>query len=123
MDAPFHSTSPAVGVSSPQRMRSRLVLPLPFGPATRSVSPGASENPRWRKRAFPPRSHSSSRASSTGGLLQKLLEAVDVARAEEVGALLRRLLDLGAVGRHAVGERRAVGEHPAPVIGLPLLVD
>src|SRR5688500_11316040 len=123
MRAPFHSTSPAVGVSKPHRMRSRLVLPLPFAPATRSVSPGASANASWRKSFFPPRSHSRSRASSTGGLLQKLLEAVDVAHAEPVGGLLGRLHHLRAVGGRAVGDRRAAGDPPAPVVGLPLFGD
>src|SRR5262245_16050511 len=68
---PFQRTSPALGVARPQRIRSRLVLPLPLAPATRSRSPAftASETPRKSVRV--PRSHSSSAASSMRLLLQK----------------------------------------------------
>jgi hypothetical protein len=46
-------------------------LPLPFGPATRTSSPGAAVNERPRKSARLPRSHASSNAESTLILLQK----------------------------------------------------
>src|SRR5687767_1139573 len=66
MPAPCHFTSPDEGMSSPQRMRSRLVLPLPFAPATRSSSPPESASDSPRNSVLPPRSHSRLTASSTG---------------------------------------------------------
>src|SRR6185295_12037668 len=66
---PFQRTAPALGRARPQRMRRRLVLPLPFAPATRSSSPARSTNETPRNRVRAPRSHSSSAASSMRVLL------------------------------------------------------
>ena len=38
---PCQRTSPAAGSSKPHSIRSRLVLPVPFGPATRSSDPAS----------------------------------------------------------------------------------
>jgi hypothetical protein len=56
----------ALGRARPQRIRSRLVLPLPFAPCTCRHSPGASRNEIPAKRRRVPRRHSRSFASSIG---------------------------------------------------------
>src|ERR1051325_9068221 len=40
MFAPFHLTSPSAGARSPHKIRSKLVLPLPFGPVSWMYVPG-----------------------------------------------------------------------------------
>ena len=61
---PRQRISPCVGWSSPHSMRSRLVLPVPFGPATRSSVPGSPRRPSPLNSTRSPRVHSRSRASS-----------------------------------------------------------
>src|SRR5258708_40336842 len=92
MREPFQRTSPWVGASSPHRIRSRLVLPLPFCPAMRSSSPAPSLNDRPAKSFRPPRSHSSSVASSTGGIVAET-------RAGIAPATRRRMLFRLVAGR------------------------
>jgi hypothetical protein len=56
----------ALGSRRPQRMRSRLVLPLPFEPCTCRHSPAATWNDSPVKSRRVPRRHSRSVASSIG---------------------------------------------------------
>src|SRR5678815_4589928 len=63
---PCPRTSPAAGSSKPHRMRSRLVLPVPLGPATRSSDPAATANSSPANRARSPRSQLRLTASSMG---------------------------------------------------------
>src|SRR5918993_4217506 len=63
---PCHRTSPAAGSNKPHTMRSRLVLPMPLGPATRSREPAVTENSSPAKSARSPRSQLRLTASSMG---------------------------------------------------------
>src|SRR5436190_23609737 len=115
MRAPFQRTSPRVGASSPHRIRNRLVLPLPFCPAMRSSSPAPSLKERPANSFRPPRSHSSSVASSTWILLQKgQLPSGEIAQwpltYTNYGllVLLALLQSFGHPDEDAVGERGEV---------------
>src|SRR5678816_2675784 len=59
MESPCHLTSPVSGVSNPQRIRKRLVLPLPFGPVSCRNDPGAREKLMSLKSRRSPRTHRS----------------------------------------------------------------
>ena len=64
MRSPRQRTSPSTGVSRPQRIRKRLVLPLPFGPVRLTNVPGENENDRSLKILRSPRTHPSLLTSS-----------------------------------------------------------
>src|SRR5438874_7395928 len=128
MRVPFQRTSPWLGVSRPQRMRSRLVLPVPLAPAMRSDSPLRSANERPRNSVRPPRSHSSSVASSTAGLLQKgppPLRRKPLLRGFFSRGALTLLQPFGEPDEDAVGERGEVLRHHLGRLerGTPLLLD
>src|SRR5579864_6484233 len=67
---PFQRTSPCAGVSRPQSMRSRLVLPLPLAPPTCSSRPLPRDRLRPENSVRSPRVHSRCCASSMVAVLE-----------------------------------------------------
>src|SRR5690242_4788936 len=67
MFAPCQLTLPSAGSSNPHRMRSKLVLPLPFGPVSCTKVPDGNEKSRPLKSLRSPRTHASLLTSSMGG--------------------------------------------------------
>src|SRR5882672_10534368 len=65
MFAPRQRISPFAGGASPHRIRSRLVLPLPFAPVSCKKPPGLNEKLRPLKSRRSPRIHSRLMVSST----------------------------------------------------------
>src|SRR5262245_55045614 len=98
-------------------MRNRLVLPLPFGPATRSASPPRSASESERKSFRPPRSHSRSRPSSTPVLLQSRSRS---GFERDLAAQLAVAL-LQVCAEQRVGARRQRVAHRLPVLGTEVL--
>src|SRR5581483_444701 len=76
MFSPSQSTSPAAGVARPQRIRSRLVLPLPFGPRSSISSPRSTVKLRSLKRRRVPRTQDRLIASSISSVVRLLLNAL-----------------------------------------------
>src|SRR6185369_5461441 len=67
MFAPCHLTSPSAGASSPHKIRSKLVLPLPFGPVSWTSVPGDTAKSSSLKSLRSPRTHPSLLSSSIVG--------------------------------------------------------
>lgn len=63
MACPCQSTVPRSGADRPQIMRSRLVLPAPFSPCTRSIWPASTEAETSLNSRRDPRTHCSSSSS------------------------------------------------------------
>src|SRR6188474_2765935 len=65
--APFQRTSPLSGINNPQRMRNRLVFPLPFAPVSCRKSPGFNTKLTLLKSRRPPRAQLRFLTSRIGG--------------------------------------------------------
>src|SRR6185503_14800350 len=59
MFAPFHLISPSAGARSPHKIRSKLVLPLPFGPVSWMYVPGDTDRSSPLKSLRSPRTQPS----------------------------------------------------------------
>src|SRR5512146_2509705 len=73
--APSRRIRPAVGANTPERQLSNVVLPLPFGPISPAISPGASRSDTPRNACTPPKRLTSSTPSSTPAAVCCLLSA------------------------------------------------
>ena len=68
MFAPFQRIWPSAGASRPQRIRSKLVFPLPFGPVNLTNVPAETEKSRPLKSLRSPRTQPSCLTSSINSL-------------------------------------------------------
>src|SRR5690348_4246153 len=69
--APFHLISPSAGGRSPHKIRSKLVLPLPFGPVSWMYVPGNTERSSPLKSLRSPRTQPSLLTSSMSLVLRR----------------------------------------------------